>query len=89
MNCGFFRWHDPPICERSKQIIPGLLRRIQELQMRVGESNDVEAIHEDVSSAVAIGRNRHSDPRRINFFRVLVLSIVILVVVWQQFLKNM
>ena len=57
--------------------------------MRMGESNDFEGHHEDVSSAAAMGRNHQSHPRRINLFRVLVLSIVILVVVWQQFLKNM
>ncbi|KAK1577794.1 hypothetical protein Q3G72_004815 [Acer saccharum] len=81
VNCGYFRWHDPPICERSKQIIPGLLRRIQELEMRMGESNDFEGNHQDVSSAAVMGRNHQSDPRRINLFRVLVSSIVILVVV--------
>ncbi|KAK1571338.1 hypothetical protein Q3G72_015354 [Acer saccharum] len=55
VNCGYFRWHDSPICERSKQIIPGLLRRIQELEMRMGESNDFEGNHEDVSYAAAMG----------------------------------
>ena len=34
LNCGFFRWFDPPICARSKQIIPRLLRRLRELEMR-------------------------------------------------------
>ena len=82
MNYGFFRWHDPQICVRSKQIIPGLLRRIQELEMSMCESNDFEGIHEDVSYATAIGRNCESDPRRIKLFRVLVFVIVILVV-WQ------
>lgn len=27
-NCGFFEWFDPPMCARSKKIIPGLLKRI-------------------------------------------------------------
>ncbi|KAK4851415.1 hypothetical protein QYF36_014941 [Acer negundo] len=56
-GCSNFRWYDPPIGERSKQIIPELLRRIQELVMRKGESNDFEGNHEDVSSAAAMGRN--------------------------------
>ncbi|GMN58997.1 hypothetical protein TIFTF001_028097 [Ficus carica] len=30
--CVFWRWFDPPICPRSRQIIPGLLRRIKELK---------------------------------------------------------
>ncbi len=44
MKCGFFRWYDPPICARSKMVIPGLLRRIEELQMRLGENNGFEGI---------------------------------------------
>nr|GMC84882.1 zinc finger, GRF-type [Ipomoea batatas] len=27
-RCGFFEWADPPMCERSTSIIPGLLKRI-------------------------------------------------------------
>ncbi|KAL7120200.1 hypothetical protein ACP275_02G108700 [Erythranthe tilingii] len=27
-GCNYFIWVDPPMCERSCQIIPGLLRRI-------------------------------------------------------------
>ncbi|XP_012839459.1 PREDICTED: uncharacterized protein LOC105959844 [Erythranthe guttata] len=27
-GCNYFAWVDPPMCERSRQIIPGLLRRI-------------------------------------------------------------
>ncbi|KAL8547073.1 hypothetical protein ACS0TY_006701 [Phlomoides rotata] len=28
--CTFFKWVDTPLCDRAKQIIPGLLRRINE-----------------------------------------------------------
>ena len=28
MGCQYFQWIDPPMCNRSKQIIPGLLRRV-------------------------------------------------------------
>ncbi|KAL5577050.1 hypothetical protein UlMin_018749 [Ulmus minor] len=44
VKCGFFRWYDPPICARSKMVIPGLLRRIQELEMRLRENNGFEGI---------------------------------------------
>ncbi|GER39313.1 gag-pol polyprotein [Striga asiatica] len=27
-GCQFFDWEDPPICRRSRAIIPGLLRRV-------------------------------------------------------------
>ncbi|KAM0046911.1 putative DNA topoisomerase transcription factor GRF family [Helianthus debilis subsp. tardiflorus] len=29
-TCGFVTWADPPICARASQIIPGLLRNINE-----------------------------------------------------------
>ena len=29
MGWGFFHWIDPPLCGRSKDIIPGLLRRVR------------------------------------------------------------
>ncbi|KAL8552793.1 hypothetical protein ACS0TY_001466 [Phlomoides rotata] len=28
--CKFFKWIDAPVCERAKQIIPGLLRMLNE-----------------------------------------------------------
>ncbi|KAL0360354.1 UNVERIFIED_CONTAM: hypothetical protein Sradi_3719900 [Sesamum radiatum] len=34
-NCAFFAWEDPPICARSKLIIPGLLRKINALEDKV------------------------------------------------------
>ncbi|CAI9269816.1 unnamed protein product [Lactuca saligna] len=32
--CGFIGWVDPPMCARSKTIIPGLLRNINTLEER-------------------------------------------------------
>lgn len=34
---GFFGWVDPFMCERSKQIILGLLRRVNDLENEVGQ----------------------------------------------------
>ncbi|PIN06779.1 hypothetical protein CDL12_20663 [Handroanthus impetiginosus] len=34
-GCSFFSWMDPPVCERSRQIIPGLLRRVNKLENEV------------------------------------------------------
>ena len=33
--CGFFSWVDPPLCTRVRQIIPGLLRRTNDLQAKL------------------------------------------------------
>ncbi|XP_019198072.1 PREDICTED: uncharacterized protein LOC109191851 [Ipomoea nil] len=32
VGCGFLDWYDPPMCYRSKRIIPGLLKRINRLE---------------------------------------------------------
>ncbi|KAL0379227.1 UNVERIFIED_CONTAM: hypothetical protein Sradi_3228200 [Sesamum radiatum] len=31
-RCGFFEWEDPPMCERARNIIPSLLRRINAME---------------------------------------------------------
>ncbi|KAL6585802.1 hypothetical protein OROMI_002446 [Orobanche minor] len=31
----FFQWFDPPMCDRSLQIIPGLLRRLDEQSLKM------------------------------------------------------
>nr|KAJ0223849.1 hypothetical protein LSAT_V11C200086940 [Lactuca sativa] len=36
-TCGFVVWIDPQMCERSKSIIPGLLRSINKLKTEVGK----------------------------------------------------
>ncbi|MFS7998054.1 hypothetical protein Hanom_Chr12g01149161 [Helianthus anomalus] len=35
-NCGFFDWIDPEMCQRSREIIPGLIRgrNVLEEQLR-------------------------------------------------------
>ena len=92
MKCGFFNWYDPPICARSKKIIPGLLRRIRELETKMGEENGFEGIgtsstyvstdgvDEEVSSA-GKRRKQNGDSGRRKLFGVLVLTIGILFVV--------
>ncbi|KAG8387141.1 hypothetical protein BUALT_Bualt03G0222400 [Buddleja alternifolia] len=34
IECGKFKWWDPPMCSRSKAITPGLLRRLNRHEMR-------------------------------------------------------
>ncbi|KAG8371573.1 hypothetical protein BUALT_Bualt13G0102000 [Buddleja alternifolia] len=31
-GCGFFEWFDPPMCNRSRNVIPGLLRNVDRLE---------------------------------------------------------
>ncbi|KAK0571541.1 hypothetical protein LWI29_017747 [Acer saccharum] len=87
-HCGFFRWYDPPICARAKKIVPGLLRRISELEMRLGEENGFEDIDTSYTTAVivdqeassaAVIRNTHSYCSRRIWFGLLLLAIGIFV----------
>ncbi|GER56895.1 GRF zinc finger containing protein [Striga asiatica] len=34
-GCDFFDWYDPPMCRRSKIIIPGLLRKMNEREVEI------------------------------------------------------
>ena len=34
-GCNYFGWYDPPICARGRQIIPGLLKRVDLLEKKV------------------------------------------------------
>ncbi|KAL8502906.1 hypothetical protein ACS0TY_021871 [Phlomoides rotata] len=34
-GCDFWDWEDPPMCSRSKMIIPGLLRRISSTEVEL------------------------------------------------------
>ncbi|PWA49795.1 hypothetical protein CTI12_AA478310 [Artemisia annua] len=36
-SCGIINWYDPPMCPRAVQIIPDLLRSMNELQERCNE----------------------------------------------------
>lgn len=37
-KCGFFDWVDPPMCERARAIIPGLLRKLNRYQAMENEA---------------------------------------------------
>ena len=87
-GCGFFRWIDPPMCARSKAIIPGLLRRIREMERRLEELEDGGRMgwgsHD---GGGRIGWGSHDDGGRMGwgffwFFKPLciVVSVVILFV---------
>ena len=41
--CRFFAWIDPPMCERAKIVIPGLIRRINNLEGGQGKPAPFEA----------------------------------------------
>ncbi|KAK2641010.1 hypothetical protein Ddye_022773 [Dipteronia dyeriana] len=93
-RCRFFSWYDPPICARSKKNILELLRRIRDLEMRLGEENGFEGIGTSstcVRTVVATVDDEVSSARKIrkqngvSCFRksigVLALAIGILFVV--------
>nr|GEU64854.1 zinc finger, GRF-type [Tanacetum cinerariifolium] len=42
INCGIIDWYDPPMCPRSVQVIPCLLRSMNELQRVAQQRTDQE-----------------------------------------------
>ncbi|KAK6121613.1 hypothetical protein DH2020_044640 [Rehmannia glutinosa] len=40
--CGHFKWAEEELCQRAKQIIPGLLAKINKLQQQIEESQTKE-----------------------------------------------
>ncbi|PIN02097.1 DNA topoisomerase [Handroanthus impetiginosus] len=41
-GCNFFSWVDPPMCARSRQIIPGLLKRVNKLESEIARRKSKE-----------------------------------------------
>ncbi|KAK6139986.1 hypothetical protein DH2020_026260 [Rehmannia glutinosa] len=39
-GCGYFDWEDPPMCRRSKVVIPGLLRKLNLVNGEVKKLED-------------------------------------------------
>lgn len=39
-GCNFFVWLDPPLCERAKMVIPGLIRKLETMDAKHEELMD-------------------------------------------------
>ncbi|KAK3189158.1 hypothetical protein Dsin_028719 [Dipteronia sinensis] len=86
-NCGFFRWSDPSICARSKVIIPGLLRRTRDLEMRLLEINGFEGNDTSVSPNFANEELSSRGAMRRNWFCVVVIAVGIVLFVGKKLLE--
>ncbi|KAK4396911.1 hypothetical protein Sango_1527700 [Sesamum angolense] len=42
--CRTFQWVDPPMCRRSKEIIPGLLNRLNQYENAIKRANETVAL---------------------------------------------
>ncbi|KAK1588074.1 hypothetical protein Q3G72_019605 [Acer saccharum] len=88
-NCGFFKWYDPPMCARSKVIIPGLPRRIRDLEMRSLETNGFEGPDTSVSPVVANEEVSSKGAMRRILCCVMVVAVGIVLCLGKKILKNM
>ncbi|KAK1350636.1 GRF-type domain-containing protein [Heracleum sosnowskyi] len=43
-KCGFFNWIDPPLCDRARAIIPGLIRRMNRLEAELKNAQQTQMI---------------------------------------------
>ncbi|KAK1430141.1 hypothetical protein QVD17_12682 [Tagetes erecta] len=64
-GCGFVEWLDPKMCERSRIVIPGLLKRINECQelaiTRASEVKKYEEISTKRASEVSLWMNKYQE----------------------------
>ncbi|CAA0839001.1 Unknown protein [Striga hermonthica] len=67
-GCDYFDWFDPPMCRRSKMIIPGLLRKMNERQ------TEIEKLKQKNEQLVELNKKL----KKIVFILVLLLVLVIL-----------
>ncbi|KAK2657103.1 hypothetical protein Ddye_010155 [Dipteronia dyeriana] len=85
-------WSDPPMRARSKVTIPGLLRRIRDLEMRSLESNGFEGVEGNNTSVAPVVSNEEVNCRgqiRRNWLCVVVVAVGIVMCVWKKLLENM
>ncbi|KAG8369037.1 hypothetical protein BUALT_Bualt15G0108700 [Buddleja alternifolia] len=57
-GCNYFVWIDPPICTRARQIIPGLLRRVNRFE------EDLNRFEEEEKQIYVYNRTVSSKPSR-------------------------
>ncbi|KAK6140688.1 hypothetical protein DH2020_025570 [Rehmannia glutinosa] len=51
-GCCYFVWIDPPMCTRARQIIPGLLKKVNKLENNLKQvnklENDIKQLEDDL-----------------------------------------
>ncbi|KAK6151949.1 hypothetical protein DH2020_014584 [Rehmannia glutinosa] len=80
-GCSFFAWKDPPMCRRAKAIIPGLLKRINDMckeleKMELNEQKISGMEHE-------IEKLKRKNRMLVNLLVVLPLFVVLYIWVWK------
>ncbi|GER41253.1 GRF zinc finger containing protein [Striga asiatica] len=83
-GCRFWNWFDPPMCARSKEIIPGLLSKINRLQAATNRHNAESATEfEDKDKEMYMKKIKKLDKEIAQLkkkTKVLVLLLVISIV---------
>lgn len=72
-GCKYFRWVEGPICERGREVIRGLLRRIEN---REEEKEIVKTVHNNG------GSNEANLPIRSSVCRAFVLFIALVLILY-------
>ncbi|KAL8551141.1 hypothetical protein ACS0TY_000284 [Phlomoides rotata] len=62
--CNFFKWIDPPMCDRAVEIIPGLLRRMNEQRAEIRNAQIIaEKLKEMINVLEHLNGRLESDVR--------------------------
>ncbi|GER25167.1 GRF zinc finger containing protein [Striga asiatica] len=85
--CTFWKWFDPPMCARSKEIIPGLLTKINRLEdetNRQHESATTLEANEKKMKKVKKLEKENSQLKKKNNILVLLVVITWLVLMFKK-----
>ncbi|GER42737.1 GRF zinc finger containing protein [Striga asiatica] len=87
-GCNFFAWVDGPICNRSKQVIPGLLRKSNELRQKLQQIQEENDKLKEENKNLAAEMKSLKISMRIESKRTMWLFIVASAIIFYQYLNK-
>ncbi|GER38052.1 GRF zinc finger family protein [Striga asiatica] len=86
--CRFWNWFDPPMCARSKEIIPGLLRKINRLEAETNR-HSVEPANELQEKERYIKKMKKLEKQNAQLRQKnrILLVLVVMSMVWMFIMK--
>ncbi|KAL3618718.1 hypothetical protein CASFOL_037380 [Castilleja foliolosa] len=57
--CGFFRWFDEEMCSRSKEVVPGLLRKTNKLELLLATEQENNKLVQDYELLLAAEQEKN------------------------------
>ncbi|KAL3614656.1 hypothetical protein CASFOL_041413 [Castilleja foliolosa] len=75
--CGFFRWFDEEMCSRSKEVIPGLLRKTNKLELLLATEQEKNKLVQ-----VVLERQANVLEKKERMLKI-VIAVMVLIIAFQ------